>query len=422
MTNIQKKKNKKDYIYHKTAGGLNIIYRYADSNVEYCGVDVAVGSRNEEPSQYGLAHFIEHSLFKGTQKHKASYIANRMEQVGGELNAYTTKDETVIYSTFPKGNLNRAVTLISDLVINSVFPEEQLNRERDVVLDEIDSYRDAPADAIYDDFEEYLFQGTSLAHNILGNKNTIYTFDSEVCKNFMKKYYVASNMVFFYMGATQAEKVFGIVEKCFADLNSGAVRTDSSEICSLQKNVSFRKEEHIDCHQSHTIVGCTIPGAKSKAKYSLALLTNMLGGPGMNARLNTVLREKRGLVYNIDASTVFYRDCGEFTIYFGCDKEDTNKCLSLINSEIAKVANGISQVQLDKARKQYLGQLIVASENKEQLTLSTAHEYLFNVLSQPESPEPISSHIEDINAITCSDIEEAARIISPDKLSILTFV
>ena len=414
-------KNKKDYIYYKTAAGLNIIYRYADSNVEYCGVDVAVGSRNEQPNQYGLAHFIEHTLFKGTVNHKASYIANRMEQVGGELNAYTTKDETVIYSTFPKGNLNRAVSLISDLVINSVFPEEQLNRERDVVLDEIDSYRDAPADAIYDDFEEYLFQGSSLAHNILGNKNTIYSFDSEACKNFMKKYYVASNMVFFYMGATPAEKVFGIVEKCFADLNSGNVAEFASESSATLGSQIFHKEDNIDCHQSHTIVGCTIPGAKSKAKYSLALLTNILGGPGMNARLNTVLREKRGLVYNIEASTVFYRDCGEFTIYFGCDKEDTSKCISLINSEITKLADGISQAQLDKARRQYLGQLIVASENKEQLALSTAHEYLFNVLSQPNSPEPISPHIEDINAITCSDIAEAARIISPDKLSILTF-
>lgn len=414
---------KKEYQYFTTSRGLKIIYLNTNSNAEYCGVDVAVGSRNEDSENFGIAHFIEHTIFKGTKKHTANYISNCMEQVGGELNAYTTKDETVIYSIFPKGNINRAVSLIADLVINSTFPDEQLDRERDVVLDEIDSYRDTPAEAIYDDFEEYLFEGTPMAHNILGNKNTIKTFDSVKCTTFLTKYYTASNMIFFYMGPTKPAKVLATVEKYFADISNTGLRGYDA-ITNTFNTLPVNKVCNIDSHQSHTIIGTLLPGVSSKLRFPLALLTNILGGPGMNARLNTILREERGLVYTIEATTSFYNNCGTFTIYFGCDEEDNDKCKQLIFKEIDKYTKTkLTKLQLDKAKRQYLGQLIVSGENKEQLALSAAHEYLVNVMSAKENTEPehISSHLEEINDITPDDIFQAAQIISPEKLSVLTY-
>ncbi len=413
---------KSEYQYFLTSSGLRIIYLHTDSNVEYCGVDVAVGSRNEVPENHGMAHFIEHTLFKGTKSHKANFISNCMEQVGGELNAYTTKDETVIYSTFPKGNANRAISLIADLVINSVFPQEQLDRERYVVLDEIDSYRDTPSEAIYDDFEEYLFENTPMAHNILGSRATIETFDSEKCREFMNKYYTAANMVFFYMGPTTAKKILYLVEKHFAEISKEYVNGYKYNLGLPVSANKFIKTCHIDSHQAHTVIGTSLPGANSKLRYPIALLTNILGGPGMNARLNTVLREQKGLVYTIEASTSFFNDCGEFTIYFGCDTEDVDKCKKLIFREIEKYANtALTKTQLDKARKQYLGQLIVAGENKEQLALSTAHEYLYNVMINHNNPAPVSSHLYEMNAITPNDILEAAQLIKSEHLSVLTY-
>lgn len=413
---------KQEYLYYTTDRGLHIVYIPAHSNVEYCGVDVAVGSRNELPQNYGIAHFIEHTLFKGTTNHAANYIANRMEQVGGELNAYTTKDETVIYSTFPKGNLSRAISLIADLLINSTFPEEQLEREKAVVLDEIDSYRDSPAEAIYDDFEENIFAGTPLAHNILGTADTIKTFDSTICRQFLKKYYTSANMVFFYMGATPAKTVFRLVNRYFASISTTGICGYNYEYNRKVLPSPFDKTEHIDTHQAHTIIGCRLPGINSPLRFPIALLTNILGGPGMNARLNTILREQRGLVYTIEASTSFFNDCGELTIYFGCDSEDVERCKNLIIKEINKFATTqMTKLQLDKARRQYLGQLIVASDNREQLALSTAHEYLYNYLQNPSAPSPVISHLDEINAITPQDIISAAQIIAPSNLSTLTF-
>lgn len=414
---------KKEYQYFKTSRGLRIIYLNTNSNAEYCGVDVAVGSRNEEKNNFGLAHFIEHTIFKGTKNHTANYISNCMEQVGGELNAYTTKDETVVYSIFPKGYINRAVSLIADLVINSTFPDEQLDREREVVIDEIFSYRDTPAEAIYDDFEEYLFEGTSMAHNILGNIDIIKTFDSLRCKTFLSKYYTASNMVFFYMGPTTPAKLLATVEKYFADIDNSGLRGYDS-IKNTFNTKPFNKVCDINSHQSHTIIGTLLPGIDSKLRFPLALLSNILGGPGMNARLNTVLREQRGLVYTIEATTSFYNNCGTFTIYFGCDEEDCDTCKQLVFQEIEKYAKmPITKTKLDKAKRQYLGQLIVSGENKEQLALSAAHEYLVNVMGTKDDAEPehISSHLEEINAITPDDIFKAAQIISPENLSVLTY-
>lgn len=410
---------KADYKYFTAPCGLNVVHIHTVGDVEYCGVDIAVGSRNETSDEYGMAHFIEHTIFKGTESRPASYISNRMEQVGGELNAYTSKDETVIYTTFPKGNVRRAVSLIADLVINSNFPDEQLNLERAVVLDEIDSYRDSPAEAIYDDFEEFLFAGTPMAHNILGNRTAIETFDSMACRAFRSRYYVARNMVFFYMGPTPAKTVFDFVTRYFDGL---LPELEDVRPVSMRafKPTRFEKEMVIDSHQAHTIIGTTLPGIDSELRFSIALLTNILGGPGMNARLNTVLRERHGLVYTIEATASFFRDCGELTIYFGCDAEDVERCKHLVFRELDKIAEKpLSAIQLERARRQYLGQLIVAGDNREQFVLSVAHEYLYNYLKNPENPHPIVSHIDEIKAITPESLHQAACLLKD--ASVLTF-
>lgn len=390
-------------ILTSTPGGIKLLaISIPSAPVEYCGVIINTGSRDESAENEGLAHFIEHTVFKGTSRHKSAYIASRMEEVGGELNAYTTKEETVIYSILPHGNLSRAATLIGEIVIDSQFPENEIDKEREVIREEILSYRDTPSESVYDDFDEIIFKGSSLAHNILGTEESINRFTPEICRKHLTTFYTAPNMLFFYMGATPADKVIRLVDKAFAGIpmQPAPLQRHTPAIsvpASLTKNM--------DTHQSHTVMGVRIPGMFSPERHVYALLNNILGGPGMNSMLNIELREKRGLVYSVESSTSLYTDSGSLTIYFGCDPEDTRKCYGIVDRTLHRLADSpMTSAKLAKAQRQYLGQLIVARDNREQVILGAARSALYygDILTSRQVADKI-------NSITPQQIQEAAR-------------
>lgn len=379
-----------------------LVMNIPSAPVEYCGVLINTGSRDETSSEEGLAHFIEHTIFKGTSSHKASFISARMEEVGGELNAYTTKEETVVYSIIPHGFLSRAVSLISEIVIDSQFPENEINKEREVIREEILSYRDSPAESIYDDFDELLFKGNPLAHNILGTEESINRFTPEICRNHLTRFYTAPNMIFFYMGATAPDKVVRLAERCFDGIPTGHAPLQRSCPVVLPPSHNI---QHTDTHQAHTIIGARIPGMFSKERHVYAMLNNIIAGPGMNSMLNVKLREKRGLVYSVESSTSVYTDSAALTIYYGCDPDDNKKCLRLVTDTLRHLADKpLSQRGVQKAQRQYLGQLIVARDNREQVILSTARSAFFygNILTSNEI-------VDRINSITPEQLQNAAQ-------------
>lgn len=392
---------------------IPVVHCLTQGDVEYCGVTVNVGSRDEAPDRYGLAHFIEHTIFKGTRTHRASYILNRMEQIGGELNAYTTKEETVVYTVAPRGGCRRAIGLIGDLVTGSVFPDRELDREREVIEDEIDSYDDSPSESVFDDFDELFFRGSALAHNILGTRESITRIDSAVCRDFLETYYTAGNMVFFYLGPTPVREVSKMVNRAFA-----AVPRHEAPLCRVVPPAvpQFREVKPVGSHQAHTVIGARIPGLNGSGRHALVLLGNILGGPGMNSMLNVALREKRGLVYTVDAQTSFYTDCGLLTVYFGCDTADVNRCMGLTTDIFSEMASHrISDSRLEAAKRQYLGQCVVAADNREQEALSMGRAMLHfrRVRDFAEIRDFILS-------LTPADIQEAAAMLTPDRLSSLT--
>ena len=399
---------------HILPNGLRIIHRPAASKVGYCGLAVNAGSRDELDSQFGMAHFVEHTIFKGTTNRKSWHILNRMELVGGELNAYTSKEETFIYSIFPCEHYGRAIDLLGDLVQNSIFPGEEIEKEREVVLDEIDSYRDMPSEAVYDDFEDYLFAGSGLGHNILGTEKCLENIGSADLMNFLKNLYVPSNMVFFSCGNIKFDKLCKLADKAFGNMSHQLNR--KPRIVPVQDN-KFTKVFDLENHQSHTLYGSRIFGMYDERKYELALLNNMLAGPGMNSLLNVALREKRGYVYTVESNTTLYSDTGLFSIYFGCDKEHTAPCLRIIRNTLNNLAqNKMTATKLDAVKRQYIGQMLVSFENKENSAIALGKNMLY--FNKVSTYEEIS---ERIKAVTADQMLEVARLIAPENSSRITF-
>ena len=405
---------KDKFTYMTLSNGLRIVHCHSRSQAEYCGLAVKAGSRNETPDTYGIAHFVEHTIFKGTDRRKSWHIINRMEAVGGELNAYTSEEVTMVYSAFPKGNLSRAVELIADLVANSRFPIREIDKEREVVMDEISSYLDTPSDAIFDDFNDMMFAGSPLGHNILGNTRTISTFTPATCRSFLDRYYTPGNMVLFYLGPTSTSRLYNAADRYFSVLHHP---TEATSPVMPAVNKTFDVTRDINSHQCHTVIGARIPGMFEDRKRVFGLLTNILGGPCMNSLFNVELRERHGYVYSVDAYTSLFTDCGLFTVYFGCDEEHVGPCRRMIFDIIDRLADTpMSKRALDAAKKQYLGQSLVAGENREQFALSMGRSVLFNgkIISSSEV-------MERINSITPEELREAAGMISRNYSSILTF-
>ncbi|MDR0866505.1 MAG: insulinase family protein [Candidatus Symbiothrix sp.] len=398
------------------SNGLRIIYLPSVSPVSYCGFAVNAGTRDENVRQFGLAHFVEHTLFKGTRKRKAWHILNRMENVGGELNAYTTKEETFIYSICLSEDIERAVELLADLVFHSQFPEAEIEKEREVVIDEINSYKDNPSELIFDEFEDLLFKGSELGHNILGEEETLNTFTSASCREFVNTFYHPENMVFFFYGKTPFNKIIRLATKYFLEKESVSV----SERIRITPGIvpPVKEKTGKDLHQTHALIGGRAYSYHDNQRIGLFLLNNMLGGPGMNSRLNLSLREKYGLVYTVESGLTSFCDTGVFSIYFGCDHESQAKCLQLTYKELKKFREvQLSASQLHAAVKQLKGQLGVSNDHRENVALGMGRSFLhFNKY------ESLPEVYQKIDALTASQLLEIANAIFDEQaLSQLIF-
>lgn len=359
---------------HTLENGLRVIHRQFPSEISYCGVAINTGTRDEYSHEWGMAHFVEHMLFKGTKKRKAHHISNRMENVGGDLNAFTTKEETFIYSTFLKEYFPRAVELLGDIIFNSEFSQIQINREREVVLDEIDSYDDNPSELIYDDFENLMFSGHDIGHYILGEPHTLNSFNSDNVNSFVNRQYQTSKMVFFSFGKTPFSKVLKLTEKYF-NIKQEPVEAKNRVAPIITTPVTRIIDKNTT--QTHVVLGWNKYNMYHPDRYVVYLLNSILGGGSLNSRLSRSLREKNGLAYNIESNISLYSDTGFYSIYFACDPKNRDKCLRLIKKELKGIMEKeLTPMQLTVAKRQWKGQLGISAEMNENNALSMAKNYL----------------------------------------------
>lgn len=404
-----------ELFYHTLENGIRLVHRRIPGIVSHCGLFINAGSRDEKPEQYGIAHFIEHMLFKGTKKRKAYYVLSRLEDVGGELNAYTTKEDTIIYASFLTKHYSKAVELISDIAFNSVFPEKEIEKEKDVVLEEIHSYQDNPAELIFDEFEEMVFAGQPVAHNILGTVETVRSFTRQQIVEFVAEKYCSNNMVFCSVGDITEEKILRLFKSFFSQAVPGIIKAHN-EVQWQYRPATVTKV--LNTYQNHCIIGNIAYNIKDKRRMSLFLLNNVLGGQGMNSRLNISMREKRGLAYNVESAYNPYIDTGLFTIYFGSDANNLEKSINVAMSEMKKLCTvKLGTIQLSRAKNQIKGYLARGYENYENLMLSLGKSYLvFNKI------DPLAEIYEKIDRVTSSDLLDTANeIFDAQNLSILIY-
>ena len=447
--------------------GLRIIHLPSDSKVVYCGYQINAGTRNEEPGEEGLAHFCEHVTFKGTERRKAWHILNCLESVGGDLNAYTNKEGTVYYSAILKEHIARAVDLLSDIVFHSVYPQAEIDKEVEVICDEIESYNDSPAELIYDEFENILFKGSPLGHNILGTAEQVRAFKTEDALRFTRKLYRPDNAIFFAYGDIDFKKLVKLIQKalgecpkgrelaCSTDCKSAETPTDeriaeetptkeritegtptgetpteemeagdaNHKVQSSKFNVQSKVAGKTivmqkNTHQAHVMIGTRAYDVNDDRRMPLYLLNNMLGGPGMNAKLNLALREHNGLVYTVESTMVAYGDTGTWSIYFGCDEHDVKRCLRLVRKELDKfMQKPLSDAQLKAAKKQIKGQIGVACDNRENFALDFGKSFLHYGWEKN-----VDRLYEQVDEITAAQIQAVAQeLFDKDRLTTLIF-
>lgn len=396
--------------------GIRIIHEQNPINVAYCGYAIDAGTRDEQADEQGMAHFVEHLIFKGTRKRHAWHILNRMENVGGDLNAYTNKEETVIYSAFLKEDFLRAAELLTDIVFNSTFPQNEIEKEVEVIIDEIQSYEDSPAELIFDDFEELIFPDHPLGRNILGKPEQLRNFRSEDALRFVNRYYKPDNLIFFVQGNLDFNRIVRSMEKVTA-----GIPFSTTENYTRQAPGPYHPRQvvlHKDTHQAHVMIGGRGYNAYDERRTGLYLLNNILGGPGMNSRLNVALREKRGLVYSVESNLTAYTDTGTFCIYFGCDLKDTDRCIELVQKELRNLRKQpLTTSRLNAAKKQIIGQIGVASDNFESNALDMAKSFLH--YKQYEAKEKLFQRIESLTASHLQDI--ANEMFDENYLSTLIY-
>jgi predicted Zn-dependent peptidase len=409
--------NPMEYFTHILDNGIRLVHQPTDSPVAHCGVMINTGSRDELEDQQGLAHFVEHLIFKGTHKRKAHHILSRMEDVGGEINAFTTKEETCIHSTFFNDYYDRAFELMFDTLFNSTFPEKEVSKEKEVIIDEINSYKDSPIELMYDDFEEILFEGNSIARNILGNEEALNRYDRSHLQNFFSINYPTEEMVVSSAGSIHFERIVDYFSKYFSQaiVKKRSVARSSFNTMNFPTHLTKREK---NTYQTHCIMGTQAYNNREEKRLILHLLNNMLGGPGMNSRLNMALRENKGLAYNVESYYGTYSDIGIVHIYFGTGKEDLEQCIQITLRELKKLREKkLGSIQLSKSKKQLIGQIAISAENYENQMLANARSIL--LFDRIERFDELN---EKINKITANElIEVANEIFSPDKLSTLIY-
>ena len=411
--------------------GLRIIHLPSDSKVVYCGYQINAGTRNEEPGEEGLAHFCEHVTFKGTERRKAWHILNCLESVGGDLNAYTNKEGTVYYSAILKEHIARAVDLLTDIVFHSVYPQTEIDKEVEVICDEIESYNDSPAELIYDEFENIIFKGSPLGHNILGTAEQVRSFKTEDALRFTRKLYRPDNAIFFAYGDIDFKKLVRLLKKSFLSeerrvksekFNSPEAQTQFNiQHSTFNTQHSFEGQTIVmqkNTHQAHVMIGTRAYDVNDDRRMPLYLLNNMLGGPGMNAKLNLALREHNGLVYTVESTMVAYGDTGIWSIYFGCDEHDVKRCLRLVRKELDKfMQKPLSEAQLKAAKKQIKGQVGVACDNRENFALDFGKSFLHYGWEKN-----VDRLYEQVDEITAEQIQAVAKeLFDKDRLTTLIF-
>ena len=423
-----------NYNTYTLPNGLRVIHLPSASPVVYCGYEIAAGTRDEEPGEEGLAHFVEHVTFKGTARRRSMQILNTLERVGGDLNAFTQKEDTVYYAAILKEHLPKAVDLLTDIVFHSTYPQSEIDKEVEVICDEIESYNDSPAELIYDDFENILFEGHPLGHNILGNAERVRKFTTEDALRFARKYYRPENSIFFAYGDVEFEKLIKSlslqthpiqthpqplpigrgVDTLGADESNGSLPIGRAGGGSAGYSIVLNK----GTHQAHVMLGTRAYDIHHPLRIPLYLLNNLLGGPGMNARLNISLRERNGLVYTVESTMVSYGDTGLWGVYFGCDPHDVKRCLRLVRRELDKIIEKpLTDSQLKAAKRQLKGQIGIACDNREQFALDFGKSFLHYGWEKD-----ITSLYSQIEEVTAEQIQQVAReLMSEDRITTLIY-
>ncbi|MEI8202772.1 MAG: pitrilysin family protein [Bacteroidota bacterium] len=404
-----------EYQYHTFPNGLRVVHLQVAGKVAHCGVNIKVGSRNESPEINGMAHYLEHVLFKGTQKRKAYHILTRLDKVGGDMNAFTTKEETCIYASFLTNWYDRALELFSDILFHSSFPQKELEKEKEVIIDEINSYNDSPAELIFDEFDQSLFQGHSLGSNILGTPESVKSFTREDVLSFVGKNYQPSNMVLSSVGDIKFEKLISMVGKY---MNLDSISLPSAIATPLTAYVPNNKEIHRNTFQSHCVMGNRAYSTFHPQRLAMIFLNNLLGGPSLNSRLNLNIREKYGFCYNLESQYVPYSDTGVFCVYMGTDQRYIKRTSSLVSNELKKLMqNKLSPVQLHSAKTQFIGQLALMSESKlgEMLGMGKS----VSLINRVESFDEIVKKVELISSEQLLEI--ANEIFLPEAISTLLY-
>jgi len=404
-----------DFLTYTLANGIRVIQQQTDSPVGHLGILINTGSRDERECEHGLAHFIEHSVFKGTKKRKAFHVLSRIEDVGGELNAYTTKEETTLYSTFLAEFYDRAAELLSDILFNSVYPEKEINREKEVITEEINSYKDSPSELIFDEFEELVFNEHPIARNILGTSKNIANFTRESILKFIENNYHTDQMVISSVGKISFSALLNIIQKYFGSVSP---KHRINERVRFNNYIPEQKSLPKDTFQTHCVLGNIAYDIVHPKRIAMVLLNNILGGQSMNSRLNLALRERKGLAYNIESNYTAYSDTGLFNVYFGTDKENFDMAYDLVLKEFKLIREKkLGAIQLSKAKKQLIGQIAISTESHEDLMLVIGKSYLLY-----DAVDPLRVVFQKIDAITADDLFEVANeILDENNLSRLIY-
>lgn len=403
------------YLQHTLNNGIRIIHEPLNNGVAHCALLINAGTRDEQAGENGIAHFIEHVIFKGTHKRKAFHILSRMENVGGDLNAYTTKEETTVYCSFLPQYYERSLELISDIVFNSVFPEKEIQKEKDVVMDEINHYKDTPSEEIYDEFEKLIFKGHALGKDILGTPEDVKRINKDSVQQFIRNHYHTEQMVLSSAGNIPFERLIALAERYFGHINQSSAAKSRQQFTGYKAEMQVEKRSNF---LSHGCIGNIAYSRKDDKRTVLVLLNNILGGHGMNSRLNLAIREKYGFTYNIDSMYLPYSDTGVFSIYLGTDKGYMDKSIRLIHIELKKLReNKLGGLQLQRAKQQIIGQLAISLESNVNEMLSNGKSILHQ--NRVYSFEDFR---EKINKITAEDLLHVANeIFDPNRLSTLIY-
>lgn len=409
------------YNTHTLACGLRIIHCQQEGEVAYCGYAIKAGARDEAENEEGLAHFCEHLSFKGTERLSPMQVINSIERVGGELNAYTAKEETVYYATILKKYLNRAVDTLTDMVFHSTCPQDEIEKECEVICDEIDSYRDSPTELIYDDFENRLLSGHALGHNVLGTKEMVRSFQTADCLRFTRRHYRPDNAVFYVLGDINFCSLVKRLERLLPAESSqpscmGRGDAPAAQSLLLQNHLVY--DDTQQTHQCHVMTGTIFHHDLESRRMPLFLLNNMLGGPSMNSRLNIALREKRGLVYTVEGIMTSYSDTILWGVYYGCDKTDISRCRRLVHSQTERFRKSLlSPSTLRAAKTQLKGQIALAAQQQENFAIDMAKQYLHR-----GTLRSIERLCGQIDSVTSADILMLANsAISADRLFTLIY-